>query len=129
MSYYRGNYYKDREQDLPKYKGWLVGQFVKENVSAVRGTKDVAIKFWQFKKGQPTNHESKYQTIVTECTFMLKGALKAKIESEEFIFAAGEYVVIQPNTTSNLAIEALEDSEGITIKAPSTSPDDTVKLP
>ena len=121
MNYYIGNFHEDREKE-PERKDWLVGQFM----DGQRRTDKMSIKFWHFTKG-PTGHKSKYQTIATECTIVTKGKLRAEIGSEKFEFAAGQYVVIPPMVPSNLAIEALEDSEGITIKAPSCDPDDTVK--
>jgi len=128
MNYYKGNFYQDRERECSIRKGWLLGQFMNEKENDKRGTDKVAIKFWQFKKGKPTNHEPKYQRFAVECTFILKGKIKAQIDSNEIMLVAGDYVVIPANIISNLALEVLEDAEGLTIKAPSCIPDDTVKL-
>ncbi len=129
MNYYKGNFNQDREVSIKEgRKEWLIGQFMNEKTNDIRGTDKFAVKFWKFKKGQETNHPPKYQRFATESTFILKGKLKARIENDEFLFVEGDYVVIPPNTVSNLAIEVLEDAEGITIKAPSCIPDDTVKL-
>lgn len=127
MNYYRGNLHEDRERE-PERNGWLIGQFMNEKKLDYRGTDKMAIKFWQFKKGQITNHKTKYQKFATECTVILKGKIKARIGSEEMILLAGEYIVLPPNTISNLALEILEDAEGMTIKAPSCIPDDTIKI-
>jgi|SRR3989338_8318216 len=123
-NYYKGKYDEDRKER----NGWVIGQFMNEKIDDKRGTDKFAVKFWKFKKGQETNHPSKYQRFATEATFVLKGKLRAKIEEDEFLFVEGDYVIIPPNTTSNLAIEVMEEAEGITIKAPSHIPDDTVKL-
>ncbi|HEY4494346.1 MAG TPA: hypothetical protein VJB95_02890 [Candidatus Paceibacterota bacterium] len=124
MNYYRGNFRKDREA---RKNDWLVGHFMNEKIADIRGINTMSVKFWHFQKGEK-DHKTKFQRFSTECTVVIKGKLKAKIESDEFEFNEGEYVVIPPNIVSNLAIEALEDCEGITIKAPSINPDDTVKL-
>lgn len=128
MNYYKGKYNIDYEKEFSQRKGWLVGPFMNEKQNNLRGTKSMAIKFWKFKKNTPTGHAFKYQRFATECTFIFKGKLKAIIDSGEFEFIAGDYVVLPPNVVSNLAIEVIEDSEGLTIKAPSFIPDDTVKL-
>lgn len=129
MNYYKGKYNIDYEKEFSKRKGWLIGSFMNENKNDLRGTQNIAIKFWKFKKGVSTGHPFKYQRFATECTFILKGKLKAIIDSDEFDFTAGDYVVLPPNVVSNLAIEVIEDSEGITIKTPSFFlNDDTVKL-
>ncbi|OGI82070.1 hypothetical protein A3E95_01855 [Candidatus Nomurabacteria bacterium RIFCSPHIGHO2_12_FULL_44_22b] len=134
MNYYKGKYSVDREN---RKNEWLVGPFMNERGPDYRGTKHMAIKFWEFKKDKPKEHNTKFQRFCTECTILLSGKLKAMIDNEEFEFNAGEYVVIPPNIKSNLAIELLTDkAEGITIKAPSFilpkvelgTSDDTVKL-
>lgn len=130
INYYRGNFRKDRdirENNNIVGHDWLVGNFMHDTIGDPRNTDTMSVKFWHFKKGEKA-HKTKLQKISTECTILIKGKLKARIESEEFEFIEGEYIVIHPNVESNLAIVALEDCEGITIKAPSLSPDDTVKL-
>jgi len=128
MNYYKGNFYQDYKREYPIRRGWLLGQFMNEKENDKRGTDKMAIKFWQFKKDEPTNHKTKYQRFSAECTFILKGKLRARIDSNEIELVAGDYVVIPANIVSNLALEILEDAEGLTIKAPSCIPDDTVKL-
>ena len=131
MNYYKGNFRDDRQsrkdENHPGHE-WLVGHFMNEKLSDFRGTQAMSVKFWYFKKNQKTEHKDKFQRFATECTVVIKGRLKAKIENDEFEFQEGDYVVVPPNIVSNLALEALEESEGITIKAPSLIPDDTVKL-
>jgi len=128
MNYYKGNFYQDYKHEYNLRRGWLLGQFMNEKDNDKRGTNKMAVKFWQFEKGKPTNHPPKYQRLAVECTFILRGKIKAQIDSNEMELVAGDYVVIPPNIVSNLAIEVLEDTEGLTIKAPSCNPDDTVKL-
>lgn len=124
MKYYKGNTHKDYEREYSERWGWLIGRFMKGE----RKTTKVAVKFWKFEKGKNTNHEFKFQKIATECTFILKGKIRAQIGSKKMILKAGDYVVIPPRIKSNLAIRALENTEGITIKAPSCSKEETVKL-
>ena len=41
------------------------------------------------------------------------------INGDEVEINAGDYIAIEPGTPNNLVVETLEDSAGITIKAPS----------
>lgn len=113
MSYYRGNFYKERSDK----RGWLVGQFMEKKSG--RHTDDVEIKFWKFAKGEDAKHVAKYLKTAVECGFILKGKITGIIGSEKVVLEAGEYVVIPPGVVSNYPIEILEDVEGLTVKAPS----------
>ncbi len=129
MNYYKGNFYQDYENELNLRRGWLVGPFMNEKNNDKRGTDKVAIKFWKFNANEATGHKKKYQRFATEVTFILKGRIRAQIDDQSIELVKGDYVVIPPNTISNLAIKALEYTEGLTIKAPGFFPqDDTVKL-
>lgn len=128
MNYYKGNFFEDYEREYNPRRGWLLGQFMNEKNPDKRGTDKMAIKFWRFEKDKPTNHPAKYQRFAVECTFILKGRIRAQIDYNDIELTAGDYVVIPPNIVSNLAMTILEDAEGLTIKAPSCNPDDTVKL-
>jgi len=85
---------------------------------APRKNSDVEIKYWEFSKGETGNHPAKVSSIF-ECTIVLKGKLKAMINGDEVEINAGDYIAIEPGTPNNLVVETLEDSAGITIKAPS----------
>ena len=94
--------------------GWFIGTFIEEGAAK---TEDVEIKYWEFPVGK-TSHDTKTSAIF-ECTLILSGKCRGEIEGEEYIFSAGDYIAIQPNTPNNLVIEILEPATGITIKAPS----------
>lgn len=111
---YMGDFRNDaRTED---YHNWIVGKFVKEQNP--RNTELVEIKFWKFKKGEKTDHENKTSCTI-ECTLILSGLIKGTIDNEERKLCAGDYVVIAPGTPNDFPQEVLEDTEGLTIKAPS----------
>jgi mannose-6-phosphate isomerase-like protein (cupin superfamily) len=125
LNYYQGNIDNDRERELQNRKQWLVGRFLDGH----RSTEAFALKYWKFKKGEPINHPTKYEELATECDIILEGSVKGHIDGEEVILRKGDYVVIPPKVTSNLIEELLTDEVvGITIKAPSLPPEDSVKL-
>jgi mannose-6-phosphate isomerase-like protein (cupin superfamily) len=94
--------------------GWTLGTFKDDTP---RKNEAVEIKYWEFPVG-PTSHQLKESSII-ECTFILKGKAKASINGEEVMLQAGDYVVIEPGTPSNIPTEVLEAAVGLTIKAPS----------
>lgn len=125
MNYYKGNFYQDRENELTKRRGWLIGRFM----DGYRHSEKVSVRFWQFKKGEEKEHVLKYEREATECTFILKGSVKGVIDDQKIIFQAGDYVVIPAKIKSNIIIEVLDEPvEGLTIKAPSLPEEDSVKL-
>ena len=111
--YYVGSYRDDSLNGLNR--GWIVGTFLADEP---RQTEEVEIKYWEFKKGEAANHPLKSSSII-ECTFVLKGSVKALIDNEEVVLGAGQYAVIHPGTPNNLIVEILEDCAGLTVKAPS----------
>lgn len=125
MNYYKGNFYQDRDNELTRNNGWLVGRFM----DGYRHTKKVSIKFWKFNKREEAKHGLKYEREATECTFILKGSVRGIIDDQKIIFQAGDYVVIPAKIKSNMIIEVLDEpAEGLTIKAPSLPKEDSVKL-
>lgn len=74
--------------------------------------------YWEFEAGKPSNHPTKVSSII-ECTFILKGKVRSFVDGTEAILKAGDYIVIHPGTPNNLQVEILEDTAGITVKAPS----------
>ena len=112
-SYYVGSFKKDANEG--NHRGWIVGTFMEE---LPRKTEALEIRYWDFKVGEDTKHPTKMSGTI-ECTFILKGKTRAFIGSEEVILKEGDYVVIEPGTPNNLIVEILEDTIGLTIKAPS----------
>jgi quercetin dioxygenase-like cupin family protein len=110
MSYHIGRY----KDDAPKHRGWFIGTFMDEGATK---TDDVEIKYWEFPVGL-TTHETKTSTTY-ECTIFLAGHSRGTIDGREIEFKAGDYVAIQPGTSSNPVIEIIEPVIGLTIKAPS----------
>lgn len=123
MNYYKGNFRQDRENDGKN--GWLVGRFMEH----YRHTEKMGVKFWTFSKGEEKGHKLKYEKEAVECSIIIKGKVRGKIDDREIIFEAGDYVVIPAKIRSNMIMEVLEGPvEGFTIKAPSMPIDDSVKL-
>jgi quercetin dioxygenase-like cupin family protein len=112
-NYYIGSYREDAVNG--PNRGWIMGTFMADGP---RKNSDVEIRYWEFPKGEPTNHPMKVSSII-ECTIILKGETKAIIDGKEVILRQGDYVVITPGTPNNNNSEILEDCAGITIKAPS----------
>lgn len=104
----------DFKQESKDYRGWFVGSFASDGP---RFSKDLEVKYWEFEPGN-NDHPSKTSST-TECTILLTGHLEAIIEGTVHEFKAGQYAIIQPNTSNNLVAKVLEPSSGITIKAPS----------
>jgi len=110
--YYVG-YYREDGLNGPN-RGWIVGKFMDE---LPRKNNSVEIKYWEYKVGE-TDHPMKESSII-ECTIILKGKIKAVINGDELVLKAGEYVVVEPGIPNNTATYVLEDTIGLTIKAPS----------
>jgi mannose-6-phosphate isomerase-like protein (cupin superfamily) len=112
-SYYVGSF---REDGLNgPNRGWIVGTFI---ANAPRKNEEVEIKYWEFKTGENVGHGTKVSAII-ECTFILKGKTKCLIGDDIIELKQGDYIVIQPGTPNNTVAEILEDTAGLTIKAPS----------
>jgi quercetin dioxygenase-like cupin family protein len=95
----------------------------------IRKNELVEVKSWFYRKGQDmSSHLRKYQREATESTFILNGKVRALLDGKEFILEGGDYVTIPPAIVSNLVLEILEDTEGLTIKWPSIGAADSVKL-
>jgi len=114
-SFYVGSYKEDGLKG--PNRGWILGNFQDPPIDPPRDSLDVEVKYWAFKAG-PTGHKAKESAII-ECTLILKGKVKGVINGQEVVLSAGEYFVIKPGVQSNIPTEALEDTEGLTIKAPS----------
>ena len=112
-SYYVGNF-RDDGLNGPN-RGWIVGTFIE---NAPRKNEEVEIKYWEFQTGEAVGHGTKVSTII-ECTFILKGKTKCLIGDDIIELKQGDYIVIQPGTPNNTVAEILEDTAGLTIKAPS----------
>ncbi len=110
--YYIGDYKNDSLND--PNRGWIVGKFKDE---PPRKNDAVEIKYWEYSAG-PTDHPMKKSSII-ECTFILKGKIRAVINNEEITLKTGEYIVIKPGITNNTVVHVLEDAAGLTVKAPS----------
>lgn len=111
--YYIGHYKKDAVEGGSK--GWIVGSFMKDRT---RYSEEVEVKYWGYKAGMPSNHPKKVSDTI-EITFIIKGKTRCQINRVEVSLSAGDYIVIKPGTENNTVAEILEDTEGITIKAPS----------
>ncbi len=112
-SYYVGDFREDGING-PNH-GWIVGTFIE---SAPRKNEEVEIKYWEFKAGEAIDHGTKVSAII-ECTFILKGKTKCLIGDDILELKQGDYIVIQPGTPNNTVAEILENTAGLTIKAPS----------
>lgn len=112
-NYYVGDFREDGING--PNRGWIVGTFIE---NAPRKNEELEIKYWEFKAGEPVNHGTKVSAII-ECTFILKGRTKCLIGDDVIELKQGDYIVIQPGTPNNTVAEILEDTAGLTIKAPS----------
>ena len=120
--FYKGDYKKDAERETKnprKDKFWIVGHFMP--TQDPRKTQDMGIKYWRFSKGEEGNHKPKErgEQRSTECTLILEGAVCGSVNGETITLLKGEYVIINPETPSNLIEKVLESPAiGLTIKAP-----------
>jgi quercetin dioxygenase-like cupin family protein len=122
MKYYKGSFRTEQTER----NGWIIGRFM----DGIRRNEFVAVKSWSYKKGQNTSsHSRKYEREATEITFIISGMVRALLDGEKIVLESGDYVIIPPKVISNLVFEILEDTEALTIKSPSLSKDDSVKLP
>jgi quercetin dioxygenase-like cupin family protein len=112
-TFYIGSY-RDDALNGANY-GWIVGTFIKD---APRKNKEVEVKYWQYKKGEIAKDYQKTSSTI-ECTFILKGKTSCLIYDQSIELNAGDYIVIKPGTPNNTVAKILEDTEGLTIKAPS----------
>ena len=129
-SFYHGNYEEESEiksTDPRKDKWWFVGHFMPEGY---RKTKAVGLKYWRFNKGEEASHEPKNgEPLSTEFDLILSGRVHGVIAGMDIILSAGEYVIIPPNTPSNLILKVLEEPViGLTIKAPSDPDHDSARI-
>lgn len=97
-------------------RGWVVGAFF-ESVD-VRFSRDLEVKYGEFAQGADPGHPAKVSST-TEFTFILSGAVRAVVGSDELILSQGDYVLIHPGTPNNTVLEVLEDAQILTVKAPS----------
>jgi mannose-6-phosphate isomerase-like protein (cupin superfamily) len=127
--FYKGNYEEEAEfesTDPPKRKWWFVGYFMPWG--GYRQTEAMGLKYWKFKKGEEPSHKAKSEPLATECTMIFEGRVRGTIAGEQITLSAKEYVIIPPNTPSNLIEEVLEEPlVGLTIKAPSKPGYDTAR--
>lgn len=112
-SFYVGSYRHDGLNN--SHRGWIIGKFMENKPQK---TDKVEVKYWEFDKCEDTKHPMKTSETI-ECTFILTGKTKAIINNETVILVAGDYIVIEPNVPNNVVQNILEDTTGITIKAPS----------
>jgi len=125
LDHYKGNFRKDADK-RNGHGGWIIGRFMENH----RQTQAVAVKYWEFKKGEEKKHTTKFELHAFECDLILEGKVKGHIDYKEIVLEKGDYVVIPPNVKSNLIQKVLSDRvKGLTIKAPSLSAEDSVKLP
>lgn len=111
-NFYIGEFKKDAAD--PIYKGWFVGEFMKDEP---RKNNQLEVKYWEFKKGKTTHPTKISETI--ECTIVLEGSMKGEVGQVPITLSKGEYIVIHPGIENNITQEALSDIKGFTIKAPS----------
>jgi mannose-6-phosphate isomerase-like protein (cupin superfamily) len=129
-NFYQGNYEEEAEfvsTDPPKTKWWFVGHFIPWG--GCRKTEAMGLKYWKFSKGEEALHKPKKgEPGATECTMIFKGSVRGTIDGEQITLSAGEYVIIRPNTPSNLIEKVLEEPlVGLTIKAPNKPDQDTAR--
>ena len=111
--YYVGSF---REDGLNgSNRGWIVGTFMND---LPRKNEEVEIKYWEYKASENVGHGLKASSII-ECTFILKGKTRCIIGDDEIILKTGDYIVIKPGTPNNTVVEIIEDTSGLTVKAPS----------
>ncbi|MBN7324366.1 cupin domain-containing protein [Mycobacteroides abscessus subsp. massiliense] len=97
-------------------RGWVIGAFF--DSSDVRLCRDLEVKYGEFVQGTDPRHPAKVSST-TEFTFVLSGAVRAVVGSDELILSQGDYVLIHPGTPNNTVLEVLEDAQILTVKAPS----------
>ncbi|SLI19893.1 Cupin domain [Mycobacteroides abscessus subsp. abscessus] len=97
-------------------RGWVIGAFFES--SDVRFCGDLEVKYGEFTQGADPRHPAKVSST-TEFTFILSGAVRAVVGSDELILSEGDYVLIHPGTPNNTVLEVLEDAQIMTVKAPS----------
>jgi quercetin dioxygenase-like cupin family protein len=112
-AYYVGSYKNDALHG--PNNGWIAGSFIAE---PPRKNDAVEIKYWEFKAGSVTGHPVKVSSII-EVTLVIKGKVRSMIDGQELILKAGDYVIIKPGVENNLQVEILDDTEALTVKAPS----------
>lgn len=112
-AYYVGDFREDGVNG--PNRGWIVGAFMKE---VPPKNDEVEIKYWEYKAGEVVNHGIKVSAII-ECTLILEGKTKCLIGSDEIELKKSDYIVIKPGVPNNTIAEILEDTIGLTIKAPS----------
>ena len=91
-------------------RGWFIGDFD----TAVYRTKDFEVTYQKNSRGQTASHIHK---LVHEITLVISGSQICNGE----IFKAGDICVLEPGDISQ--IEYLEETEVVTIKAPSIPSD------
>lgn len=96
-------------------RGWIVGKFIDD---APRKNNEVEIKYWEYAAGEEVSHGIKVSSII-ECTLILKGKTTCIVDGQQTTLKQGDYIVIKPGVPNNTVAEILEDTVGITIKAPS----------
>jgi mannose-6-phosphate isomerase-like protein (cupin superfamily) len=111
-THYVGKYQADSLNK--KHRGWLIGKFMEESP---RKTDHVEIKYWEIKPDD-NSHPAKTSTII-ECTFIIEGHCTAMIDGHRYELHGGDYVVIEPETPSNVLEQVHSFTRGITVKAPS----------
>lgn len=97
-------------------RGWVIGAFF--DVADVRFCRDLEVKYAEFAEGADPGHPAKVSST-TEFTVILSGAVRAVVGSDELILSQGDYVLIHPGTPNNTLLEILEDTQILTVKAPS----------
>jgi len=112
-AYYIGNL---RDESLIKNKGgWIIGHFMDGKLN----TKNLEVKYWEFRRGDDVKHGVKVLDGVTEWTYILKGRTIAIIDKKKIELKAGDFILIHPSTPNNLVSIILDDTQGITVKSPS----------
>jgi len=102
---------------------WLFGNLDNLKDGDQEKNDNFEMKYWAFTKNDNPPHKPKTQNQSTEYTFIIKGKVEGKVAGESIVLETGEYVIIQPKTESNLVEKVIENTVGITIKAPSIKGD------
>lgn len=102
---------------------WLFGNLDQLNDGDPEQNGDFELKYWAFTKNDNPRHSPRKQTSSTEYTFVIKGGVEGNIDGETIALETGEYVVIPPGVKNNLVEKVIENTVGITIKAPSIKGD------
>lgn len=123
-NFYIGHLKKDRAEQKEKFGNeWLIGNFDKFNED-VRKIKDLEVKYWYLRPDD--THKNKKQKNSVEFTLVISGHTKGFVDNEVIELVSGEYILIKPGVESNTAHEILEETWGLTIKAPSDPKDKVV---